>query len=145
MTDLKIFADYFEQLKRTQHKKLIYDLPASQKTTRLQQLMPIIMSGGTTHVDCRTMYHPMTTCRGYAYNRLSRQLINGLKLCTIAQLIPAIMRNRKKLFQLKDPELALRTLIKILVGYIKAALYICLGTGLPTVLICAVPFPNLPF
>ena len=38
----------------------------------------------------------------------------------------------------------MQTLLKILWGYLRASMYICLGTGLPTVITCMIPFHKLP-
>ena len=142
------FETFYGGLKTLQHKKLAFQQPPEIKQKFLQEIIPSIVSLGREHYNCSTVYHPGIRCRAYIMDKLVRALINGLKICSIAQLLPNIFRLRKQLFSnsnKNDAKKRLKTALDILIGYIRATLYISLGTGLPFVLCCLCPLWKGPF
>jgi len=131
--NLDWFETFYGGLKSLQHRKLVFNQAPEVKQRFLGAIMPTIISLGREPYNCTTVCHPGLSCRAYIVNKLIRAFVNGLKICLLAQLIPAIIRGRKQLFT-KDVKKSLKNTVKILKGYFRASLFICLGTGLPFVL-----------
>lgn len=80
----------------------------------------------------------------YMAGRMLRALGNGLKICFFASLLPSLVGHRKALME-ADSKKRKQILYKILKAWFLPAAFIALGSGLPFVLICLVPFYKLPF
>jgi len=77
-------------------------------------------------------------------DRMLRALSNGLKICFFATFLPSLIGHRKALME-ADSKRRRQILYKILKAWLLPAVFIAFGSGLPFVLICLIPFNNLPF
>lgn len=141
--DYSSFEALYSGLSKLQHKGLVTRQPPQLKKTFLREVMPAILSLGREPYSCRGVLHPNMDCKTYCVDKMARAFLNGMKLCLFAQLVPAIARYRKQLFS-SDSEQVLKAAHKILKGFLRATLFICLGIGLPFVTVCVIPLRFAP-
>ena len=83
--------------------------------------------------NCRKLYHPSETCFQYKIVKMKIALRNAIIVHAIATLIPALIRNRKKL----ATEFKL-TVKEILKTFFKSVTWLTLLCFLPAVSMCHV-------
>ena len=143
--DMAWFEKFFMSLSSPQHKELINKMQPDIKASYLQAIMPAIMTNGREKYICRNVYHPGKTCSAYWVDKVIRATKNCIKITLVASLIPQIIKKRKHLFQSRDIRIIIRTLKLILIRYIRATLFLVLGTSVPFMLVCAFPITSLLF
>ena len=141
--DLQWFEKFYLSLKGLQHKDLIRKLEPDAKASYLKAIMPSIMTVGRLPYSCHDVYHPGKSCRAYFLDKIIRSTLNCLKITLIASLLPQIIKKRKHLFQSGDIKVILRTLRLILIRYIRATLFLLIGTSLPFITVCFFPLSSL--
>lgn len=114
------------------------------KNAYFQAIMPTVMSVGREPYSCRSVFHPGKTCNAYIVDKIVRATLNCVKITFFASLIPQLVRKRKKLFT-KDYRKMLKTWFTIIIRFIRATLFLVVGTSMPFWLICNVPLNSLPF
>ena len=129
------FDELLKGLTTTQHSDLLRTMEPKAK----QALAEAVLSVGRNRYACRDIFHPGMSCSNYLAERLLVTMKNGLTVCFFASFLPLLFKKRKQLFQ-SDSKTALRALRSILWQYFRAALFLCLGAGLPFGLVCRIPF-----
>ena len=146
MTDMLWFKDLWSRLDGLQHPKLIMNHKSAEyRDSYFRTIMPAVISIGREHYSCRDVFHPGRTCEAYVVDKLLRCIPSCAKITFIASLLPQIFKKRNHLINFKNPRKLLRTLKTILVRYIKATMFLVLGTWIPFITVCAIPLKYLPF
>ena len=80
---------------------------------------------GASHVNCAKVLHPGQSCTEYALVKLLLQTKTALKVATIFVLLPAAIKNIKKMGRDSDCRKA------ILKKYLRATFYLTIYASLP--------------
>ena len=136
--DLKWFEDFYSKLEQSQHKEQWQNLKPDLKQSFFQKIMPTVMTVGRIPYSCEGVTHPGYSCKAFFVEKFTRCAINCMKISLLASLIPQIWRKRKQLFS-GPMQKRLKTLKVIIIRYIRATLWLTIGTCMPFTMVCIVP------